>query len=585
MLLASPRRLVCLLVVAAVATSGCLSGGASEKDQDRVSKRRAAERVDVSDALSKNAIFSLQEIKPFVATARDGVKLKGHVYLPNATGPVATVLEYSPYFNMQNDPSDGRVQSVNGRRTMTGNHQPLLDAGFAVALINLRGTGISGGCIQWGTKQDQTDLGLVIDTLASLPWSNGNVGMVGTSYPGWTQYLAMAAHPPALKAVVPVSGLIDLHSLLSRNGATLSIGPVVTTQWHALYSMGEMTYAPIDSRGGEANHMECGPRVAEDARESATLYAVGDRNAYWEERDLRDDMRTTDVPILWTNGLTDGEGHILQVEGLWESIPHANKRMILGQWGHGGTAHPSGDWAQMRVAWFDHWLRGGPPLLETGLVEYQDDLREWHTAGTWPPPHNDTTLYLSDRTVVASSGEARASTQTFQSTYSNPCPGLCTSYLVGTPHQPVCGPHQALYVSPPLVEDVLLAGNFHVNLTVTSTLPDGNFAVFLYRTKGAGTCPDVGSTEIRRALTDLRHARAPGHAGADFPVASATTVSLVSHPFASPIKAGERLVVAVGGGAMELTPDPRLPVLTVTTGAGAAGQFTVPVVEGTLRFA
>jgi predicted acyl esterase len=139
-------------------------------------------------------------------------------------------------------------------------------------------------------------------------------------------------------------------------------------------------------------------------------------------------------------------------------------------------------------------------------------------------------------------------------------------------------------VSPPLAQDVLLAGNFHVNLTLTSTLPDGNLAVFLYRTTAEGTCPDTSVVEVRRALTDLRHARAPGDPGSEFPVATPTEVNLVSHPFAAPVKAGERLVLAVGGSAIELTPEARYPALTVTTGSDVLGQVTVPVVEGELRF-
>lgn len=574
-----------VVLLAAVAVAGCVSNDAAPEERDGVVNRRAAERVDLTDYSATRPIFALKEIKPFVTTAGDGIKLRGHVYLPDREWPVSTILEYSPYFNGQNDPSDGRVQTVDGRRTMTGNHRVLLEAGFAVALVNLRGTGISQGCVQWGTPIDVEDAANVIETLAAMPWSNGKVGMVGTSYPGWTQYMALASKAPSLKAVIPVSGVIDLYSLLGRYGATLSIGPVVTTQWHTLYSVALATYSPADARGGEANHLECGPRISEDASASLQQYAVGDRTPYWTARDLRPLIAESQVPILFTNGFTDGEGHILQFEGLWESVPHENKRAMLGQWGHGGTNHPSGDWPLMRVAWFDHWLNDGPPLLETNLVEYQDDLGNWHETDNWPPARVDTTVYLSDGALVEAKDAVAASSQTFQSSHANPCPGLCTnSFAANTEPQEPCGPFQALYVSPPIAEDVLLAGNFHANLTITSTEPDGNLAVFLYRTKGDGACPDTSIVEVRRALTDLRHARFPDHPGADFPIGTATAVNLISHPFASPLEAGERLVLAVGGGAMELTPDARLPVLTVTTGGNAQGMLTLPVVEGTLAF-
>jgi hypothetical protein len=50
------------------------------------------------------------------------------------------------------------------------------------------------------------------------------------------------------------------------------------------------------------------------------------------------------------------------------------------------------------------------------------------------------------------------------------------------------------------------------------------------------------------------------------------------------VRAGQRLVLAVGGGARELFPDARKPALTVSTGPGLEGSLDLPVTEGTLRF-
>jgi putative CocE/NonD family hydrolase len=575
-------------VAAVLFLAGCVSGADVDEGQSDIVKKRAVPVVDLNDYSLTRPVYALKEIVGFTINGKGATPLQGHVYLPDAPQPYATILEYSPYFNGHQDPSDGRWEEMDGRRTMTGNHRPLLEAGYAVALVNLRGTGISGGCVQWGTQTDLDDVALVIETLAAKPWSNGKVGMIGTSYPGWTQFMAMAvaAQAPSLKATIPVSGLVDLYNLLGRNGATLSIGPVAMTQWHALYSFGEATYVPTDSRSGSPNRADCGPRASEDLQESVMLYGVGDRNDYWDQRDLREELKLSPVPTFFTNGLTDGEGHILQMEGLWDIFQHPNKRMMLGQWGHGGTNHPSGDWALMRVAWFDQFLHDGPPLLETGIVEYQDDLGNWHTSESWPPPSQYSTLHLSNGVITDSPDGVQASTQTFQSIHSNPCPALCTANLVATPNLPVCGPNQAVYVSPPLAEDVLVAGNFHVNITLTSNLPEGNLGVFLWRTNGSGACPDTDVREVRRALTDLRHATAPyGDVGKDFPINTPTGVNLASHPFASVLKAGERLVVAVGGGAVELTPGPLYATLTVTTGPTVQGSITIPVVEGNLRFA
>lgn len=102
-----------------------------------------------------------------------------------------------------------------------------------MAAVSVRGTGRSEGCLRFGDEVDWRDASAVIKALAGQPWSNGRVGMYGLSYPGWTQFMAAATRPPALKTIVPVSGVTDLWSLLNRNGAPLTqvgstaFGPVV----------------------------------------------------------------------------------------------------------------------------------------------------------------------------------------------------------------------------------------------------------------------------------------------------------------------------------------------------------------------
>jgi predicted acyl esterase len=140
-----------------------------------------------------------------------------------------------------------------------------------------------------------------------------------------------------------------------------------------------------------------------------------------------------------------------------------------------------------------------------------------------------------------------------------------------------------LYVSPPVAEDVHLAGEFDVELTISSTLPGGNFAFFVHRTKGTGACPDNEALDTGRAILDLQHYKVAGQS-TPFPVLHPTRLRFHSHPMSATLRKGERLVVAIGGGASEITADQLAPVITVHTGPGTAGSFTLPVESGTLRF-
>lgn len=501
-----------------------------------------------------------EETIDYALTTPDGVTLRGWIFLPEAPRPIATVLEYTPYIdNNGSNASRG-----------PGGLAYLVDAGFAVARVSVRGTGRSGGCLQFGGPIDVDDVTAVINDLAQQPWSNGNIGMTGHSYPAWTSDMGAAAAPAPLKAVVPTSGVIDLWTLLTRRGAPLTggLGALFAPAWTAQTSL---------VNEGAPEHLRCPSLPVHYANNSETL-TTGDRTDWFAARSTQDGLTGTRVPMLRTNGLIPiGEGHVLQIEGLWERLRADRTRFMLGQWGH--SPPPSGErpeWRQMVVGWFDHYLRGGPRSVAAGVVEYQDDAGAWHAADRWPPKADETVVHLSGDEIVADGSPVAPADATFLSADTDP--GL--NVEVGNPRYNVaaCGPHQALYVSPPVAQDTLLAGNFDVDVTLSSTLPGGNFAVYLWKTSGDGSCPDPNATAVVRALMDLRHWKYEGRS-IDFPVAASTSFTLRSQPFASQLRAGERLVVAVGGGSVELTPDPLHPALTLH-----AATFRLPVVDGALSF-
>jgi predicted acyl esterase len=520
---------------------------------------------------------------PFTSTAPDGVSLRGHVYLPDGPGPFATVLELSPYWNTQYIATEDAEVRQEDRTTLWFWLGPYLDAGFAVALVNIRGFGESDGCPQLGNATDVSDAARVVQALAAQPWSNGSVGMTGFSYPGWTQFWAAAARPPALKAIVPVDGIVDGWQFLTRNGAAWTTGPFAPTLLSAVWphrytpewdvQRGHVPFAPHDS----PQHVAC-PQNAEASLAGVGVYTNGDRSPWMEERDLRAQLATSDVAVFATFGLTFADEMMLQAEDVW-NLGGGDKRLLLGHWDH--SLPRRSDFADQAVGWFDHYLRGGPAVTRPGVVEYQDAEGGWHTSHRWPASARTTTLHLSGRSLITDRRAGISATQTFPSGEADPYPLDC--------------PDQALYVSPPLAEDVFLAGYADVRLTMSSTLPDGNIAAYLWHTDDVDTCDALGDRIVEYgstgwyhdlvfpALTDLRHRDGSDH-GSDAPVGVPTEVSVRSYPFARHVHAGERLVLAIGGGSLELAPEARKPVLTVHSGPGIIGEISVPVVDGTLRF-
>ena len=519
-----------------------------------------ATALPISGAMTPAAAEEAETL-PYELSTIDGTTLRGWVFLPQGPRPLATVLEFTPY--MDNNGSDASGGP--------GGLAYLHEAGFAIARVSVRGTGRSGGCLQFGGPIDVEDVTAVVNDLAAQPWSNGNIGMTGHSYPAWTSDMGAAAAPKALKAVVPTSGVIDLWSLLTRRGAPLAagLGALFSPAWTAQTSL---------VNEGAPEHVNC-PALPVHYVNNSEVMTTGDRTDWFAARSTREGLTGTPVAMLRSNGLIPvGEGHVMQVEGLWDRLRPDRSRFMLGQWAHQPPAGDmSGPWREMVVGWFDHYLRGGPRTVQAGVVDYQDDTGAWHTADRWPPASTDAVVHLSGDQVVADGTDVEPADASFVS--SDTDPGL--NVEVGNPRYNVaaCGPHQALYVSPPVTQDVLLAGNFEVDVTLSSTLPGGNFAVYLWKTTGDGSCPDPAASAIVRGLMDLRHWHMEGR-GRDFPVATPTSFTLRSQPFASTLSPGERLVVAVGGGSVELTPDHLKPVLTLHE-----GTFRLPVVSGELQFA
>ncbi len=150
----------------------------------------------------------------------DGAFLAITLYLPHeSAGPQPCILEALPY----------------RKDDMTSSYRPeyvrLRDEyRYAVARLDLRGTGSSGGrATDEYPAQEQRDLAEVLTWLAAQPWCDGNLGMYGTSYSGFNS-LQMAVRAAAgaqgdhrdLRHRRPVHRRRPLHGRAAPSGSTSS---------------------------------------------------------------------------------------------------------------------------------------------------------------------------------------------------------------------------------------------------------------------------------------------------------------------------------------------------------------------------
>ena len=129
---------------------------------------------------------------------RDGVKLSADLIRPTGEGRFPVIIEYIPY--RKDDLTRGGYDV----------HHYFAERGFIGVRLDVRGTGSSEGV---NTDEympvEQSDGFDAIEWCARQPWSNGRVGMFGTSYGGFTCIQVSMQRPPSLKAIAPMYSTDD----------------------------------------------------------------------------------------------------------------------------------------------------------------------------------------------------------------------------------------------------------------------------------------------------------------------------------------------------------------------------------------
>ncbi|OZG26130.1 X-Pro dipeptidyl-peptidase [Williamsia sp. 1138] len=145
------------------------------------------------------------------AVMRDGTVLRADIYRPDQEGPWPVLLSRMPY---------GK-----GAPSLLAMLEPtaLAKQGFIVVLQDTRGRFSSDGDWEPWTHEEQDGYDSV-QWAATLPDSNGSVGMYGSSYLGNAQWMAALSRPPALKAIAPQVTWSDPDDGLFSRGGALELG-------------------------------------------------------------------------------------------------------------------------------------------------------------------------------------------------------------------------------------------------------------------------------------------------------------------------------------------------------------------------
>jgi putative CocE/NonD family hydrolase len=150
---------------------------------------------------------------------RDGVRLATDVHLPQGADRVPAVLVRLPYDKC-------------GRYTFMPQIAPFFrDRGYAFVVQDVRGKFRSEGETVAFVREVEDGYD-TLEWLVSQAWCDGNVGMWGDSYYGFTRWAAVASEHPALKAIVPRVTSADLAGLFGPETVIpLYLGEYLANYW------------------------------------------------------------------------------------------------------------------------------------------------------------------------------------------------------------------------------------------------------------------------------------------------------------------------------------------------------------------
>lgn len=142
------------------------------------------------------------EARSAYVSMSDGVRLAVDLYLP-ADGPkrnsYPVILEYTPYQRSRIDPATGEVRDDRN----SADCKLFVSHGYVFIRADMRGTGASSGWLVDFMPRLGEDGKELVDWIAEQPWCDGNVGMKGASYLGWSQTATAMFKPKALKCIIP----------------------------------------------------------------------------------------------------------------------------------------------------------------------------------------------------------------------------------------------------------------------------------------------------------------------------------------------------------------------------------------------
>lgn len=448
----------------------------------------------------------------------DGLDLSANLWLPAPRADAAgehypAILEMIPYRK-----DDWRLASDMGRGEW------LAARGYAFCRLDIRGTGSSPGiALDEYTARETQDGYDVVEWLAAQPWSNGNVGMWGISYGGFTAIQVAKLRPPHLRAIVPVMATDDRYT-----DDVHFLGGCVTVSELSQYAVsivGMNAMPPKAEYRGSTWAAVWRERLEKTPVWLFEWLRQQHDGPYWRQGSLAPDYEAIEAAIFQIGGWMDS--YVDPVLRMQERCS-APRRSLIGNWVHSlpddAYPGPNVDWQHEMVRFLDHWLKGidNGVMDEPGLVYFRREYAEpepfpttwpgaWVAEASWPPEGaGQYVLHLlgGELPLVGRLADDPAATNTVERFRHRPTIGTRGSLSWGAGGAPNglardLRPDESLiptFTSAPLEDALDIAGFPNAILAWESSAPVATAVVRL-----TDVAPDGTSFQVSAGVLNLTH--------------------------------------------------------------------------------
>jgi len=451
---------------------------------------------------------------------RDGTKLYTAVYVPTAApGRHPMLMERTPY-------SAGPYNTTNMGGLLGS--QKFRAAGYIYVQQDVRGQFMSEGTyvnvrpqLKPGEKgiDESTDTYDTIDYLVKhVPQNNGNVGMIGISYPGFYAAVGAINTHPALKAVSPQAPVSDwvIGDDVHHNLAFFLQDNFDFSAWFDVPRKGlerDHKGIAVDKRGLSAYDFFLKAGTLADLDKNYVrgripyweeLMDHGTYDQYWKDRALPPQLKNIKCAVLFTGGWFDAEdmwGALHDYQAVKRQDKGTPDYLVMGPWFHGmwgdGPGNTFGDlnfgmptasWYRDNVEFpfFEKYLRNPSVPAPATATVFETGVNKWRTFPQWPPTGlKPLRVYLGPTKNLVSDASATDGEDSYVNDPAQPTPyqgrreatERGTEYMIDDQTWAEKRDDVLTYKGEVVEKPITVAGSVDVDLWASTTGTDGDFIV------------------------------------------------------------------------------------------------------------